>query len=320
MSGDARGTVLITSRSFGSAAVDGVARLREAGYEPVFRGAAHDLGELRDVLPDAIAWIAGTGGIGLEHLELAPRLRVIARYGVGVDSVDLAAARRRGVVVCNTPGANSESVADLALALTLNGLRGVTAGDGAVRSGDWAAIRGRTISGCRVGVVGFGRIGRGYADRVRALGADVVVFDPFLPDDAALGPGITRAAGIDELAHCDVVSLHSPGGETLITEAWLAGADGLLLVNTARADLIDEAAVAGALHSGRLSGYGADTLAGESASTDPSPLLDPGLQSRVVITPHLGAQTTHAIDQMTEMSVDNALAVLRGSEPPHGIG
>lgn len=308
------GAVLVTSRSFSSGEHDGRARLAEAGLEVITAPPSHSLDELAEVLPQVDAWIAGTGPVADEHLGLAPRLRIVARYGVGVDAVDLAAATRRGILVANTPAANSESVAELALTLALLGLRRIARGDAALRRGDWSAIRGMGIDGRRVGVIGYGRIGRGFARRVRALGASVHVFDPWLP------PGdledVTRVDSLAELAGLDVVSLHSPGGETLIDAHWLARVEGLVLVNTARADLVDEVAVADALRTGRLAAYAADTLSTESAGGE-SPLLADDLRELTTFTPHLGAQTVQAIDMMTRLSVDAVLDVVAGREPVH---
>ena len=127
------GTVVVTSRSFSSGRVDLVASLRAAGLEVVRAPATHDLDELRPVLRDAVAWIAGTAPVTSAHLRAAPALRIVARYGTGVDAVDLAAAADAGVVVTNTPGANSEAVAEHAIALLFALLRGVAAGDRRVR-------------------------------------------------------------------------------------------------------------------------------------------------------------------------------------------
>lgn len=311
-------TILVTSRSFGSGHYDGPSRLTEAGYRVVYEPPTHLMGDLEDVLPEAVAWIAGTGPVGPEHFLTAGRLRILARYGVGFDAVDLAAAAAHGVPVTNTPGANSESVADLALASVLAGLRGLSAGDAAVRRGDWGASRGREISGQTVGIVGFGRIGRALAARVVALGADVLAFDPFLPTDAVLPDSVTRATSLDDLAPCAAVSLHSPGGEQIIGAEWLAGARETVLVNTARADLVDEASVAEALRDGRLAAYHADTLATESGSAS-SPLLSEDLVGRVCVTPHWGAQTVQAIDRMTQMSTEDVLAVLAGRVPANPV-
>src|ERR1700749_2849398 len=165
--------VLVTSRSFSTGTQDLVERLRAAG---------HDLAALDEPLGRAVGWIAGTGPVTAEHLRRAPQLRVVARYGVGVDAVDLVAAAARGVVVTNTPGANSDAVADHALALLLARLRDVPCGDRRVRRGDWSARRGRELGSLTVGVLGFGRIGRGVARRLAGFGATVLAHDPFLDD------------------------------------------------------------------------------------------------------------------------------------------
>lgn len=174
------GPLVVSTRSFGTGDIDLVGRLTEAGCRVVRIAHDHDLDTVADALADAEGWIAGVAPVTVDHFRAAPRLRILARYGVGTDAVDLVAAATSGVVVTNTPGANAGAVAEHALALTLAALRGVVAGDRAWRSGAWTAQRGREISALTVGVVGAGRIGQGYAARVRALGARVVAHDPFL--------------------------------------------------------------------------------------------------------------------------------------------
>jgi D-3-phosphoglycerate dehydrogenase len=314
------GTVVVTSRSFSSGAVDLVARLEDAGLAVVRAPATHDLDALRPVLRDAVAWIAGTGPVTAAHLEAAPALRVVARYGTGVDAVDLAAAAAAGVTVTNTPGANSEAVAEHAIALLFAVLRGVPAGDRRVRRGDWSVSRGRQLAGSVAGVVGFGRIGRGAARRLQALGCEVLAHDPYAADADVLAGG-ARPATLDQVrAAAQVVSLHAPGGSTLVDDTWLAGCPAdQVVVNTARADLVDEAAVARALREGRLAGYAADTLAAESGADSASPLLADDLADRVLVTPHLGAQTREAVDTMGSRAVDDVLAVLAGRPPAHPV-
>jgi len=312
-------SILVTSRSFSSGTVDVVARLNSAGYDVVSASPGHEIDALAPHLEHVVAWIAGTAPVTAEHLALAPALRVVARYGVGVDSVDIAAAEARGVRVTNTPGANSESVADLAIALLLSSLRTVSAGDRAVRAGDWGAIRGREIASLTVGVAGYGRIGRSFAARVVALGARVHAFDPFLPIGSDTPDGVTLVGAFDELAGCDAVSLHVPGGQRIVTADWLRAASRLALVNTARGDLVDETALAAALRSEAVSSYSADTLDGEGGTHAASPLLAADLADRVTITPHLGAQTVDAVDRMGIGSVDNVLAVLDGIDPPNPV-
>jgi D-3-phosphoglycerate dehydrogenase / 2-oxoglutarate reductase len=315
--GDALGIVLITSRSFGSGSPEPERALRSAGLEPVRADPRHELALLREPLGRATAWIAGVGPISADHLALAPGLRVIARYGVGTDSVDLDAARARDVVVTNTPGSNSEAVADHTLALLFGALRHVVAGDRAVRAGDWSARPGRELGELTVGLVGFGRVGRAVARRlVGGFGTRVLAHDPFVD------PEEVRAAGcepvtLEELAdRCDVLSLHrAGGGEPVVNERLLARARrGAILVNTARGDLVDEPAVAAALELGTLSAAALDVLAGDDGAE--SPLLG---APNVVVTPHIGAQTREAVDRTGEMAVDGVLRVLAGDEPEHRV-
>jgi D-3-phosphoglycerate dehydrogenase len=314
------GTVVVTSRSFSTGVVDLDARLESAGLAVVRAPATHDLEALRPILRDAVAWIAGTGPVTAAHLEAAPVLRVVARYGTGTDAVDLAAAAGAGVVVTNTPGANSEAVAEHAIALLFALLRGVPAGDRRVRRGDWSVSRGRQLAGSVAGVVGLGRIGRGTTHRLIALGCTVLAYDPYASDDDVLATGATPATLEQLRRSASVVSLHAPGGTPVVDDSWLSSCPAdQVVVNTARADLVAEDAVARALREGRLAGYAADTLAAEAGSDSASPLLADDLADRVLVTPHLGAQTREAVDTMGALAVDGVLAVLAGRSPAHPV-
>ncbi|MBO0979610.1 NAD(P)-dependent oxidoreductase [Microbacterium sp. SD291] len=313
------GVILATSRSFSDGDLDLIERARAAGHEIVRGPAHHDLGELAPLLAAADGWIAGTGPVTDEHLAAAPGLRVIARYGVGTESVDLAAAERRGIPVTNTPGANADAVADHALALMLAALRFIPDGDRRVRAGDWAVRRGRELGAATVGIVGFGRIGQGVARRLSGFGSRVLAADPYLPADRIAELGAEPVDVDDLFRTADVITLHAPGGQRLVDAERLDGIrPGTVLVNTARPDLVDERALAAALRDGRLGAYAADTLDGDTAASA-SPLLDADLAERVIVTPHLGAQTTQAVDNMGSMSLDDVLAVLAGRAPAHPV-
>lgn len=311
------GVILVTSRSFGDGEADLAGRVARAGHEIVRGPSHHGLDELASLLAVADAWVAGTGPITAAHLDAAPRLRVISRYGVGVEAVDLAAATARGIPVTNTPGANADAVADHAVGLMLAALRHTIDGDRRVRSGDWAVRRGRELGALTVGIVGFGRIGQGVARRLSGFGSRVVASDPHLPDDRFAQLGAQRVT-LDELfRRADIVTLHAPGGQRVADAVHLALLPpDAVLVNTARADLVDEEAVAEALRAGRLAAFAADVLRGDTAGHD-SPLLATDLADRVIVTPHLGAQTTQAVDNMGTLALDGALAVLAGGEPPY---
>ena len=313
--------VLITSRSFSTGEQDLVAELTAAGLQ-VERGPAdHELGALRPRLARAGAWIAGTGPITDAHLEAAPGLRVLARYGVGTDAVDLAAAHRRGLVVTNTPGANTQAVADHTLALMLAALRDVSRGDRDVRAGAWAVRRTRELGGLTVGIVGLGRIGRAVVTRLGGFGPELLGYDPFVADAELTGLGV-EPVGLAQLARrSDVITLHLPAATVVVDAAFLTQVrPTAILVNTARAGLVDEAAVAGALGSGGLGGYATDVLGSEAASDGSvlaNPLLAGELRDVTVFTPHAGAQTVEAVDRMGRGAVDAVLAVLNGDAPPN---
>ena len=293
-------TILATSRSFGDGDLDLTAQLESLGYV-VLRGPSdHDLAALAPLLAQADAWIAGTGPVEARHLDAAPGLRIVARYGVGYEAVDVDAATGRGIHVTNTPGANSDAVADHAIGLMLAALRFTVDGDRRVRVGDWAVRRGRELGTSTVGIVGFGRIGQGVARRLSGFGTRVLAADPFMTDEQTAALGAEPATLASIAAESDIVSLHAPGGQLVADAA--GGAvikPGTLLVNTARADLgawttlAVETTLADALRSGRLGGYAADTLDGDTAGSHDSPLLAADLAERV--TARIPAKRTRTV-------------------------
>jgi D-3-phosphoglycerate dehydrogenase len=309
--------VLVTSRSFSTGDLDLAGELAAAGCRIVTGPSSHDLDVLRPLLADVTAWIAGTGPVTAAHLDAAPGLRIVARYGVGVEAVDLAAAAERGVLVTNTPGANTGAVADHALALVLAALRDVPAGDRGVRAGRWAVQRTRELGALTVGVVGLGRIGRAVAARFSGFGSTLLGFDPWVRP-ADLQPLGIESVDLDTLARrSDVISLHAPGEEVVVDARLLELVrPDLVLVNTARATLVDEAALATALRAGRLRRYASDVL-GSEAGAQANPLLADDLLDRTLFTPHSAAQTVQAVDGMGRGAVDAVLAQLRGERPPN---
>jgi len=249
--------------------------------------------------------VAVVARVGAAELELLPHLRLVANYGVGYDLVDVVECRERGVAVTNTPGVLDAAVADLTLALILATRRNVVTADRWIREGGWRnnwarpKLLGRDLAGARLGLVGFGRIGREVARRAEAFGMDVAFH--------ARSGGI----GLDELlASSDVVSLHVPLTEEthgLISRARLGlMQDGATLINTARGGVVDEDALVDELVSGRISA-GLDVFAEEP--TVPEQLF--GLPN-VVLTPHIASATSETRAAMTRVLVDNVLAYARG--------
>jgi D-3-phosphoglycerate dehydrogenase len=242
----------------------------------------------------------------------APKLRVIARAGTGVDNVDVAAATARGIVVMNSPGANSVSVAEHALALMLSLARAVPAADAAMKRGVWDKKRltGAELRGKTLGVIGLGRIGQEVAARARAFGMDVMAHDPFISEQIAQTLGIDLLS-VDELcARADYLTLHVPAtAETrhLIDARRLALCKpGVRVINTARGELIDEAALADAIEKGHVGGAGLDVF-----EQEPPPDGRLTKLPQVVATPHIAASTVEAQEMVGTETAMNVRDFLR---------
>ena len=257
------------------------------------------------VAPYHAIMIRSGSHITAEVLDAAANLRVIGRPGVGVDNVDLDAATRRGVVVMNSPGGNLVSTAELTLALLLAVARNIPQADAAMKAGKWErqAFAGVELQGKRIGVIGLGRIGREVAARCRKLGMEVVGFDPFVSQAVAETLGV-RLLSLDEvLRGSDFLTLHttltSESRHLLGKEALAKVKPGVRIVNAARGELIDEAALLQALESGRVAAAALDVHAHEPP-TDWTLARHP----RVVATPHVGAATAEAQERVgTDIAV-----------------
>ena len=273
--------------------------------------------EILSRLEGCDAYIAGVDYITADVIEkMPPSVKVISRYGVGVDRVDLDAARRRGIIVTNTPGANSTAVCELAFSLMLCAARNIPQLHHAVSDGLWPRSEGMELCGKTLGIVGLGAIGKRLAVRAKAFEMDVAAYDPYFDETFAAQYGVRRQSLDEIFAQSDVISLHVP-----LTDATRHMVDrerietmkpGAIVINTARGGLIDEAAAAEAVKSGKLGGLGLDAF--EEEPLKQSPLV--GLP-RVIFTPHTGAHTAEAVAKMGMMSVQNAIAVLKGEPCPY---
>ncbi len=276
--------------------------------------------------PEVAALIAGVDGYiaGLDiidraALEKADRLKVIARYGVGVDQVDLEAAREKGIIVTNTPGANSVSVAELALGLMLALARQIPEAVQSVQQGKWPRYAGVSLEGKTVGILGLGAIGKQLARRLAGFDCTILAYDPFADENFVEEYRIELAPMDMLIARSDFVSLHLPllpETRGLVNDAFLARMKkGAFLINTTRGEVIDEAALLRALESGHLRGVGLDAFTVEPPDTS-NPLLH---LPQVIATPHLGAQTDGATSNMGWFAMRDCLAVLRGEEPKYRV-
>lgn len=243
-------------------------------------------------------------------IEAADRLRVISRYGAGVDQVDLAAAAQHGIAVTNTPGANKIAVAELAIGLMFALARNIPHVSAAARGGSWKRAAGWELSGKTLGIIGLGEIGREVAVRASALGLRVLAYDPFSTSTLAERVDLPTL-----VAASDIITLHcalTPETHNLIDAERMAQMrKGSVLINTARGGLIDEAALYDALRSGHLAGAAADALVDDPPTNSPLLTLD-----NFIATPHIGATTRESVERMALMAAQNLVAVLRGEPCP----
>ena len=269
---------------------------------------------------DAIAVRSATK-ITAKVLEKASRLRVVGRAGVGVDNVDLEAATRRGVVVMNTPGGSSVTVAELAVAMMLALSRHIAQATASIKSGKWEKKRfqGHELSGKTLGVVGIGNIGSVVVDRARAMKMHVVAFDPFVSEEAAAKMGVELVALDQVWKRADVISLHVPFTEktrNVVNAATLAQMKkGVLIVNCARGGLVDEKALADALSTGQVAGAALDVFEKEPVAPE-NPLLK---LDNFICTPHLGASTEEAQAAVAVAIAEQLAAFLTRGEVKNAV-
>lgn len=281
--------------------------LRREGWEVDARSGRKPE-ELATDLADADALIVRSATkVTKDLLAAAPKLRIIGRAGSGVDNIDMPAASGKGVLVVNAPGANSIAVAEQALALMLSLARSVPAADQAMKAGKWEKKKfmGTELRNKVLGVAGLGRIGQEVAARARSFGMTIIAYDPYISADVAAGLGV-KLRTLDELcAESDYLTLHMPStAETknlFNDERFAKCKKGLRLINTARGELIDEAALVRAIEAGLIGGAGLDVFQKEPPVEWTLPQL-----AKVVATPHLAASTEEAQEQV---GLDTAGAV-----------
>ena len=295
---------------------DGIGRaLRRAGLEIQLapKLGARSAAQVRELVAGAAAAIVSTDPFDAQVIAASPELRVIARVGIGVDSIDLDAATRHGVAITVTPGANETTVADHTVALMLAVLRRVCEHDAAVRRGEWNRT-GRylpwTLTGSTVGLIGYGRIGRLVAGRLSGFGVRILASDPVATADGR----VTMTTLEDLLAGSDIVSLHvplGPGTHGLIGAAQLRLMPGhAILVNTSRGGIVDEQALTAELTAGQLRGAALDVFSDEPPVT--SALLS---LPNVVLSPHNAGLSTTSIEEMLVRATRSVIEVLSGRRP-----
>ncbi len=313
--------ILVTPTSYGSQDLTLKTDLEDQVGEVVYNTTGKPLSssQLQELLIDVDGYIAGLDEIDARALESAPGLKVVARYGVGYNNVDLAAAEKLGIIVTNTPGANAIAVAELTVGLMLNMLRPMLPAVQRTKSGEWPRYKGFSLAGKTVGLLGLGAIGKEVAKRLVGFGCTILAYDLY-PDEKFIAEyGIKLALMDDILPAADIVSLHLPGTpetrEIVNGEFIKKMKSGAWLVNTARGDLINETALLQALEEGKLRGAALDVYPQEPPAKD-NPLLR---LEQVITTPHMGAHADSATNLMGSMSLDECLRVLQGKKPKYQV-
>lgn len=306
--------VVITARSFGEADNLAYQCLREAGCEWI-KLTGTDIRQQTEAMKEADALIAGLEYIGEELMDAAPKLKVISRYGVGYENVDRQAALTRGIQVTITPGANGDSVADLAVALMLDVARNVTVMDQEMKRKNQIRPQGLELYGKTLGVIGAGRIGRGVAERCRGFNMKILACDIYRNEEFIKKTGAEYVSMETLLREADFITIHSPLNEEtrnmISKEQFGMMKRDAVLVNTARGGIVDEEALYEALSSGRIRGAALD------ATVNEPPYNSPLMQcSNCILTPHAGAATREASSKMSIMAAENAVTILQGKLCP----
>ncbi len=304
--------IFVTPRSLSRCGHPALDRLRAAGYEVAFctPGQQPEEEELLRLLPGCHGYLAGVERISARVLETATGLKAISRNGTGVDNVDLAAAARLGIAVLRADGANARGVAELTIGLMLALTRHIPRCDQHMKAGRWERWEGIELAGRCLGLVGYGRIGRLVAELSLGLGMRVVAYDPLARPEPSRQERFCLVPVLEEvLGQADVLSLHCPppaDGQPLLTRERLALLKpGTYLINMARGELLDDAAVLAALEQGRLAGAALDAYRREPPGDDPLVRHE-----QVIATPHIGAYSRESVARAVEVAVDNLLSAL----------
>jgi D-3-phosphoglycerate dehydrogenase len=309
--------ILLTTTSFQDTPGPHLERLAASGHEVVRERGPLAEKRMLELAGGFDAFLCGDDGITRAVIEKSlPRLKIIAKYGIGLDKIDVAFATERKIPVTYTPGVNHTTVAEHAFGLLLTLVKDLYFHIAETRAGRWTRHTGHEIAGKTLGIVGLGRIGKEMAIRAKAFGMTSVGYDTFWDADFAARHGVRRLAAPDELfAVSDVVSLHT--NLTQETREMINAASlerfkpGALLINCGRGELVVTADLVAALQSGRLGGYGADVLDAEPPPPDHPLLLAP----RCIVTPHIGSRTYESVERQAGMALENLLLFLDGKAP-----
>lgn len=312
-------TVIVGPVRYAELCADGRRLLLDAGFTLVENESTRpwEPADLEPLLATADAAVCGVEVYSGNTLAKAPNLRVISRLGVGLDNIDLDAARARGVHVANVPGGNATAVAELAIGLMISVLRKIPTMNADIREGRWDRYVGNELAGKSIGLIGFGAIARVLVKRLRGFDVNVRAYDPYADEAVAADLGVTLGSLDDIVRDVDVVSVHAPhlaSTHHLVSAELLAAMrPGTIVVNTSRGGLIDEAALVDALDRGHIAGAGLDVFESEPVAAD-NPLLR---FDTVVATTHAAADSEEAYTRIGLSTAQAIIDVFSGRVPEY---
>jgi D-3-phosphoglycerate dehydrogenase len=291
--------------------------LESTGVEIVRERGPLSEARMLELVGDFDAILCGDDLISRQVLDkAAPRLKILSKYGIGVDKIDVAAATEMGIPLSFCPGVNHTTVAEHTFALMLALYRQLVEEVNFTRAGNWKRLTGHEIMGKTIGIVGLGRIGKEVAIRAKAFGMTVIAYDVYWDEAFAAAHDVARAASVAEVFEkSDVISLHTnlteETREMVRAETIATMKDGVIILNCSRGEVVNNEDLAAALESGKVGGYGADVLDEEPPRAD-HPLLK---AKNCLVTPHIGSRTYESVQRQAMMAAQNLLHLLKGEKP-----
>ena len=313
------GKVLVSASHFDTLCIDAKELLEKHGHEVIFdpdrKFPSYSFEELKNIIGDIDAALIGMDIYNEDVFKIAPQLKAVAKFGVGVDNIDGVAAKKYGVKVLNAPGQNSNAVAELTVCFMIDILRKVIPLHKQMEQGLWPRHIGNEIKGKTVGLLGFGAIARMVAEKLIGFGVHVIAYDLFANDEKAKALNVTMTSMEEVILKSDIVSIHIPATpETyhLFNEEMIAKMKpGSYLINAARGALVDLDSLSRALKTGHISGAALDAFEVEPLPKDSAILSC----ENIVLTPHTGAETKEAYRNVSLCTAKDIIAVLEGKEP-----
>ena len=309
--------VLLTTTSFQDTPGGHHDLLKDAGFELVCQRWPLSHSRMLELVGDIDALLCGDDEITADVIDKAlPRLKVVSKYGIGLDKIDTEHLANQKIPLTFCPGVNHTTVAEHTFALMLGLFRHLVMEDNHVSSGDWIRLTGNEIMGKSLEIVGLGRIGKEVAIRARAFGMEVIGFDLYWDNEFAEKYQIKRCGSAEEaMKQADVISLHvnlSDETRNLVNEqSILEMRKGVVILNCARGEIVHTSDMVKALNSGLVGGYGTDVL-----DVEPPPSNHPLLRApNTLITPHIGSRTYESVERQATMAAQNLILAMQGKKP-----